>query len=49
MESPLGDASKRLVCGNGTRAVLSHGELVWEDTRNMEGEVKRPLLRLSND
>ena len=24
------------VCGNGTRAVLSHGEPVWEDTLDME-------------
>ena len=37
------------VCGNGTRAVLSHGEPVWEDTRDMEGEAKLPLLRLSNN
>ena len=37
------------VCGNGTRAVLSHGDQVWEDTRDMEGEAKLPLLRLSNN
>jgi len=27
------------LCGNGTRAALSHGEPVWEDTRNMEQEA----------
>ncbi len=27
------------VCGNGTRTALSHGEPVWEDTRNMEQEA----------
>ena len=25
------------LCGNGTRAVLSHGDAVWDDTQYMEG------------
>jgi len=27
---------RAFVCGDGTRAVLSHGEPVWKDTLDME-------------
>ena len=37
-----------VLCGNGTRAVLSHGESVWDDTRNMEGRAKLPLFTTVN-
>ena len=32
------------VCGNGTRAVLSHGDALWNGTRNMKGRAKLDLF-----
>ena len=44
------------LCGNGTRTVLSLGDALWNDTRNMKGRaklslfpVKIPLYREDSD
>ena len=34
------------ICGNGTRAALSHGGAVWDNAQNMERGKQLSLLRL---